>query len=193
MSEQSLPEPFNAIDANGKHTRELTAGQSLFIRGDPTTGLFYLQSGAIDLNRQTVSGHNIILHRVRAGETFAEAALFSDFYHCTAVATEDSVVVECLRGAIDMCLSGDSDFARQLARHFAFQVQSSRRHVELLSIRSAEDRILLAMEDGLLGEDVSAFAELIGLAQETVYRTLKRLTDNRRIEKTARGRYNLLS
>lgn len=193
MPEQFLPEPFDRIDAAGKRRVELTAGQNLFLQGEATTGLYFLVSGAINLTRQSSKGHSIILHRASHGETFAEASLFSPVYHCSAVALSNCSVVEFLRTAIDARLMCDIDFARQLAKRFAMQIQAGRRHVELLSIRSAEDRILMAMQDGLLGEDISAFADLIGLAKETVYRMLKRLSRSGKIEKTARGQYRLVS
>lgn len=191
MSKHFLPEPFDRLGAAEKRCRTLTMGQTLFVQGEGTRGLFYLASGGMNLTRQTVSGHNVILHRVREGDTFAEASLFSSTYHCTAIASKDSRVVECLREAIDARLSVDGEFARHLASRFAMQIQASRRQVELLSIRSAEERTLMAMEDGLLNDEVSVFAELIGLAPETVYRMLKRLVAKGNIERTARGRYRI--
>ena len=80
-----------------------------------------------------------------------------------------------------------------MASRFASQIQESRRRVELLSIRSADERILAALEDGLLIEDITTFAEIIGLAPETTYRTLAQLSQNGQILKTARGQYKLRS
>ncbi len=78
-----------------------------------------------------------------------------------------------------------------MASRFATQIQESRRRVELLSIRAADERILTALNDGLLVEDITTFAEIIGLAPETVYRTLAQLSREGRIVKTARGQYRL--
>lgn len=191
MSKVHLPEPFDRIGTAGTRERAVSSGQALFKQGDATTGVYYLISGGIDLIRGLASGHDVILHRARAGETFAEASLFSNHYHCTAIATRDSRVMECLRTVVQEKMTSDAEFSWQLASRFAMQIQEGRRHVELLSIRSADERILMAMEDGLLTDDIVSFASVIGLAQETVYRALKRLVDNGAIERTARGQYRI--
>ena len=87
----------------------------------------------------------------------------------------------------------DVEFARSMASRFASQIQETRRHVELLSIRSADERVLAALKDGLLVEEITTFAETIGLAPETVYRALAQLSKEYRIEKTARGQYRIIS
>ena len=171
--------------------RELAYGETLFVQNSATTGLFYLVSGTIDLKRSTRSGHIVMIHRARSGDTFAEASLFSDTYHCTATAVCEVLVIECKRSAISQLLDRDIEFARSMASRFATQIQESRRRVELLSIRAADERILTALNDGLLVEDITTFAEIIGLAPETVYRTLAQLSREGRIVKTARGQYRL--
>jgi len=134
-----------------------------------------------------------MIHRARSGGIFAEASLFSDTYHCTATAACEILVVEFKRSVISKLLNTDNDFACSMASRFASQIQESRRRVELLSIRSADERILAALEDGLLIEDITTFAEIIGLAPETTYRTLAQLSQNGQILKTARGQYKLRS
>jgi len=52
--------------------------------------------------------------------------------------------------------------------------------------------MLIALNDGLLVENITAFAEINALAPETVYRTLAQLSKEGRIEKTARGQYQLI-
>ena len=78
-----------------------------------------------------------------------------------------------------------------MASRFATQIQETRRRVELLSIRAADERILAALNDGLLVEDITTFAEIIGLAPETVYRSLAQLSQRGQILKTAGGQYQL--
>jgi len=78
-----------------------------------------------------------------------------------------------------------------MASRFATQIQETRRLVELLSIRAADERILAALNDGLLVEDIATFAETIGLAPETVYRSLAQLSKRGQILKTARGQYHI--
>jgi len=189
MSIDRLPPPLNRLAKSDQICRKLDGGETLFVQDSATTGLFYLVSGTIDLKRMTKNGHNVMIHRARLGETFAEASLFSDTYHCTATAASEALVIECKRAAISWLLKTDIEFAQSMASQFATQIQETRRRVELLSIRAADERILAALHDGLLVEDITTFAETIGLAPETVYRTLAQLSEKGLILKTARGQY----
>lgn len=193
MSEQIYPSPLDRLDSRDRLRHTLTSGETLFVQDSETAGLFFLVSGSIDLKRTTITGHSILIHRARSGDTFAEASLFADHYHCTAVATREAYVVEFRRSTIMTLLDSDLEFSRDMASRFAAQIQQSRRHVELLSIRASDERILEALADGLLTDDISSFADLIGLAPETVYRTLTKLSAAGRITKTARGQYQLRS
>ncbi len=191
MSIESLPPPLNRVDKSDRVRRTLEYGEALFVQDSATAGLFYLASGTIDLKRATNTGHSVMIHRARSGDTFAEASLFSNTYHCTATAVCEAVVIECKRAAISRLLNTEIEFARSMASRFATQIQETRRRVELLSIRAADERILAALNDGLLVEDITTFAETIGLASETVYRTLTQLSKEGHVEKTARGQYQI--
>ena len=129
--------------------------------------------------------------RIDLADTFAEAAIFAESYHCTATAITDAVVIECPNVAIKALIEEKPSFSSQLLQRFAVQLQRSRRQVELLSIKAADQRIIAAMQDGLLTDDIGTFADTIGLASETVYRTLKQLTDTGVLNKTSRGKYHL--
>ena len=191
MSIESLPPPLNRVNKSDRVRRTLEYGEALFFQDSATAGLFYMISGTIDLKRATNTGHSVMIHRARSGDTFAEASLFSDTYHCTATAVCDAIVIECKRAAISRLLNMDIEFACSMASRFATQIQETRRRVELLSIRAANERILAALNDGLLVEDITTFAETIGLAPETVYRTLTQLSKKGHVEKTARGQYQI--
>ena len=191
MSIESLPPPLNRVDKSDRVRRTLEYGDALFVQDSATAGLFYLASGTIDLKRATNTGHSVMIHRARSGDTFAEASLFSNTYHCTATAVCEAVVIACKRAAISRLLNTEIEFARSMASRFATQIQETRRRVELLSIRAADERILAALNDGLLVEDITTFAETIGLASETVYRTLTQLSKEGHVEKTARGQYQI--
>lgn len=193
MSAEQLPGPFDRIELIHTKRIAIPSGGTLFFQGDATRGLFYLCAGAIDLKRVTSIGHNIIVHRAYAGEMFAEASLFTNQYHCTATATKDCEVVEFRRNVVIALLQNDLEFSRDVVSKFAMQIQESRRRIELLSIRSADERILTAINSGLLVDDISKLADLLGLAQETVYRALKKLVDRGQITKNARGKYHAIT
>jgi len=191
MLSTTPPSPLDKLPSGSRTVTKVEASQTLFVQADTTKGLYYLVDGIVDLKRVTSAGHSIMIHRARSGDTFAEASLFSDAYHCTASAFCESILVECERAAIRQLLETDNEFARLMLSRFATQIQETRRRVELLSIRSAKDRVIAAFHDGLLVDGISTFAESIGLAPETVYRTLAQLSKDKQIIKTSRGQYQL--
>lgn len=187
-----LPQPLHQLDERHLSLREFSVGETLFVEGDTSQGVFFVQHGAVDLNRVSVSGHRVLIFRARTGDTFAEASLFSEHYHCSAVAASNTSVIECRKSALLSRMETNLEFNRDLAKRFALQVLWNRRQVELLSIRAADERILVALQDGLLVDDIQSFSDQIGLAPETVYRNLKKLSDAGTILKTARGEYRCL-
>ena len=189
MSIDTLPKPFSQLDKKDQICRNLQSGEALFVQGRATAGLYYLVAGTIDLKRATNAGHSVLIHRARYGDTFAEASLFCANYHCTATVVSDAQVLEFKRAAILNLFANNGEFATSMASRFASQIQDNRRRVELLSIRGADERVMEALIDGLLVEDIATFADTIGLAAETVYRSLARLTQNGKILKTQRGQY----
>ena len=72
--------------------RAVKAGQNLFRTGGRTAGLYEILKGKVRLVRVDRSGREAVLQVASAGETLAEASLFSSTYHCDAVAITDSVV-----------------------------------------------------------------------------------------------------
>lgn len=191
MSNNMLPEPLNQLSSDETSYRCLEAGETLFVHNGLTTGLFYLVTGVIDLTRSTEQGHNMIIHKARAGETFAEASLFSDVYHCTATAKVRCEVIQCERTSVLTMLRSNNEFMHRLMQRFATQLQDGRRRIELLSVRAADERVMMALVDGLLIGDIASFAETIGLAPETVYRSLAQLSKKGLITKTSRGHYQV--
>jgi CRP-like cAMP-binding protein len=73
-------------------TRELAKGELLFQQGDPVSAIFEVERGRVRLVRRTVDDHLVVMHTARQGDLLAEAALFSDVYHCDGVATAASRV-----------------------------------------------------------------------------------------------------
>ncbi len=192
MLRDLLPEPFNQLDEQRLFLKEFEAGETLFLEGDRSQAVFFVQHGAVDLNRVSASGHRVVIFRARAGDTFAEASLFSETYHCSAQAVSKTLVVECQKSELLKRMEASLEFNKDLAKRFATQVLLIRRRVELLSIRAADERILVALKDGLLVDNIQSFSEQIGLAPETVYRNLKKLSDSGVVVKTARGEYQCL-
>jgi len=187
--EDNLPAPLNRLPSSAFRLRSIDREKTLFRQGVATRGLFFLLDGAIHLQRVTEAGHQVLVLRAIAGETFAEASLFHRSYHCSAVATKPSRVIECAKRAVIARYREDPDFALTMCERFAHQVQHTRARLELYSIRSADDRVFRAVADGMLKDSVKSLAHEIGLSPEVVYRSLASLTKSGHIQKVGYGQY----
>ena len=106
-------EQFSLI-ARHSSVAEMRRGQQLFRTGDPAVNFFYLQQGQLKLTRSSFDGDEKVISVVRAGQTFAEAALFMDApggYPVSAIAIEESkalalpgeVIKKLLRNSPETC------------------------------------------------------------------------------------------
>ncbi len=180
------------------HRMALSAGQSLFQRGAPVEHLHWILRGEVLAVRQTPSGQDAVMMRGRAGEFFAEAALFTPHYTCNALAPKPAVLLCLPIPTLRRALVGDPQFSELFLRAVVMALRRQCSRVERLRLRSAADRIehFLSCEatgDGWSQLDVplSEWAVDLGLEPETLYRTLRVLEqtgvvlrDNRRIRLT---------
>ncbi len=188
----ALPTPLNLLSSADQRILHLAAGVRVFSQGDVTRGMYYICEGRVNLVRHTEEGHEILIHRATAGTTFAEASLFSEKYHCDASVIIDAVVIECSRSSLLALYEKESGFALAMSERFSHQIQHARRHIEILSIRNAQERVYRALVEGLLVGSVNTLADEIGLSPETVYRSLASLVRSGRIDKLGYGRYAAL-
>ena len=121
--------------------RRLKAGETLFRLGDKTAGLFEVVSGRVRLSRVDRSGREVILYVAGAGETIAEASLFSPSYHCDAIASADALVCLYAKTAVLSAFEKDPKCAQSFTAMLARQVMSLRTGLEQRNIRSARERV----------------------------------------------------
>ena len=187
-----IPAPFNQLPNDAVKPFELKKDHILFRQGESVDSLFYLELGGVTLSRYGLDGNEVIIHVAQQNETFAEAALFSDCYHCTAVSTKHTKLWAINKSATLRFSEDNPTFAMDLTARFAKQIQQLRSQKELFSIRSATDRVYVALNQGLLDANIKQFASSIGLTHEVTYRALAILVKENKIVKTARGSYQLL-
>jgi CRP-like cAMP-binding protein len=179
--------------------RKLKSGEPLFHLGDKTAGLYEVLAGRVRLARVDRSGREIILYVAGAGETIAEASLFSPAYHCDAIAGSDAVVRVYPKAAVLAAFAKDPKAAQAFAATLARQVMALRTRLEQRNIRSARERLrhFLALNtsaDGRTVELRGALKEIaaeLGLTHEALYRTLAALERAGEI-KRARGKITLM-
>ena len=169
----------------------LAKGDSLFKQKDDIVNIFYIKSGRVQLTRNTIDGTSVILHTGQQGETIAEASLFSDHYHCSAIATLPSEIHYINKNKLLNHLKENPQDMQKLLYVFASQVRDLRTINEIKNIRSANERILTFIRNNVNNEKIMVLdsslkdiAHKIGLTHETFYRELKKLAESGVILKT---------
>lgn len=185
-----LPFPFDLLPSSAVRSLSVRTGDFLFHEGDKTIGLFVPLNTSVHLIRTGHDGEATIIHRASAGTWFAEASIFSETYHCDAVAKGEGEVLKIEKAAV---LRGMQDplFATSFCHTISGQLQSLRQIREILAIRSAQDRVFAGLVAGLLVGTVVDFASTISLSQEATFRALRRLVKQGKIENRQRGSYKL--
>jgi CRP-like cAMP-binding protein len=165
-------------------TLTLGAGETLFHAGDPVEQVFLVRSGDVMLVRHGADGSRMILHRAGPGDLLAEASVWSDRYHCDAVARSPTEVETVPRSAFRAALARDPELAEGWARRLARAVQAARLRAEIRGLRTVAERL-----DAWLGAEGrlpdrgrwQELAEELGVTREALYRELAR----RRVRSTA--------
>jgi CRP-like cAMP-binding protein len=155
-------------------------GETVFRAGSPSQSIFFVESGAVRLVRYGRAGEEVVLHDAWAGEFFAEASLDSTKYHCDAVASEPSELLQVPAAAIRELLDADKEFAREWIALLARQLRAVRTRVERLCLKGAAERVrhLLVSEgrgprsEVVLRGTLKELARQLGLTHEVLYRTL---------------------
>lgn len=183
---------FDQLAAATMQTRTLAPRESLFRQGEPARYVFAVESGHVTLARYLSNGKMVVMHTARAGETFAEAALFSEVYHCHAIADVTTHVRQYQKQDVLAGLQRDPALMLEYTALLSRQVQKLRTQLELRSIPSARERILQcllleAAPDTLRVELHTPLKELaarLGLAHETLYRELAQMEEDKVIART---------
>jgi len=166
----------------------------LFDQGTQVEKMYFVMSGRVKLVRHPADGEGVVLHVATAGEMIAEASLFSETYHCSAIADQPSEL-----GCIDRKLAlerilDNAQTSQSVMRLFAQQIRDLRGLHELRNIRSAQNRVFSyltaqANDSGeiTLNMSLKDMAYKLGLAHETLYRELHKLEKNGKIARPAPG------
>jgi CRP-like cAMP-binding protein len=174
--------------------RALPTGAMLFRRGDPALAVYVIEHGRVAMIRHSSDGRRVTLLTAGSGESFAEGALFSDAYHCDAVAEVPTRVVVIPKLELRNLLARQQRLTDQLMARLAHQIQDLRSRLELRNIRSARERVwqallLAAGESGTtvtFDRPLKVIAGEVGLTHEAFYRALSKLSQAGRIRRRGR-------
>jgi CRP-like cAMP-binding protein len=173
--------------------RNLARDEPLFRQGERAGAVFLVVSGRLRMVRTLASGDRITIHTGRAGELFAEGALFSDVYQCDAIAAEPTRVRACGKAEMLAAINDTPSTMLTLLQQVTRLLHHARAMRELRNIRSANDRVLhhlylSASKDGAVVFDrpLLEVAEDLGLSHEAYYRALAALARGGAIKRTSR-------
>jgi len=189
MKPSPLPTPPSAV-----RRQTLAKGETLFFQGDATFAIFVVRRGRVRLVRHLADGRTMALYIAHDGDTFSEAALFSEIYHCDAIADVDCDIEIHAKAPLLQALEGDTEASRVFMAHMARQVIGLRSRLEVRNIRSAKERVMQFIQLEISEPDMHVtftrplkdIASDIGLTHETFYRTLAELESLGLISRNAR-------
>ena len=177
--------------------RSFAKGETLFCEGDEATGFYLLVSGHIKMCRVSSDGREKVLHFVRPGETFAEAAFFGDgTYPADARAVESGEILFLPKQGFMELMTDKPQFGLNLVVSLSLALRRFVRQIEELTFADVASRlasflIKRAAEQSTsyngityleLGIKKGELAAQLGIAGETVSRTFRKLKEEGIIE-----------
>lgn len=172
--------------------KSFAKGEHLFHRDDPVRMLFLITVGYVNLIRFQADGNQALLQRSTAGTVLAEASVFSERYHCDAVAAEATDAELVPVAEVRRLLERDLVFAGEWMSHLSRELVSVRKRSEIAALRTVSARLdaWIAWNDDAFPSrgDWRGLANELGVSSEALYRelsmrrqsgSLRRLTQER--------------
>ncbi len=160
------------------------AGEIIFAEGEPSQGLYWLQTCTLKAVKYSAAGREQILHFINPGQTFNELGAFTTLPNpVTVVALEPVHVWRISREAIKQQIQQNSDFAQLIIDVLSARLRQSVALVEDLSLRSVTSRLARLILDEA-DEDMlfrpawytqNELAARLGTVADVVQRSLRKL------------------
>lgn len=171
--------------------REHAAGEVIFLEGEASPGLYYLQSGWLKAVRASPEGREQVLRFIGPGETFNEIGAFASLPNpATAIALEAAGVWLLRREAILRLLPQRPDLAQRLIENMARRVVDLVNLVADLSLRPVTGRLARLLLDSATGDVLhrprwytqAELAARLGTVPDVVQRAMRGLEAEGAIE-----------
>lgn len=164
-------------------------GDEIFHLGQQATAIFRVLKGHVQLFRDDLDGHRIIIYQAYAGHFFAEASMNAAYYHCTALCMSDCEIQEFNSSDFRQKLTQNTDFCLAWIDYLSKELRHQRTQSERLNINTAAERIThYVLTEGNehkqvnLKGSLSDLAQVLGLTRESLYRTLSKMKKAHQIE-----------
>lgn len=177
--------------------RSFVKGETIFTEGEEATGFYLLVDGHLKLCRMSTDGREKVLHFVRPGETFAEAAFFGDGrYPAEARALEPGEALFLPKQGFMALMGEKPQFALNLVVSLSLSLRRFARQIEELTFADVTSRLASFLIKRVgekstsyggityleLGIKKGELAAQLGTAGETVSRTFRKLKEEGIIE-----------
>lgn len=184
-----MPEHIAREFVAGRRPIVLDKGQVLFQRGDPADAFFVVLAGWIKLARTAPDGAEVVVHVVKAGETFAEAAMFLErAYPVNAEAATEATVLRIDANAMRTRMVAEPSLAFAMLGSMSLRLRGLVDEIERLKGRRALARLagfLLEFcdDDGERSRTIELpfekilIAARLGITPESLSRALAKLGD----------------
>jgi CRP/FNR family transcriptional regulator, dissimilatory nitrate respiration regulator len=179
-----LPDELRTLVPAGLHevceAVDCRRGTTVFAAGSRPQAMYYVAQGEVILRRLGEDGESVVLQRTRRGFV-GEASLFSDRYHCDAVAAADSALRRLPIGPLTAALQKDPAFALRWIAMLSRETRRLRSQCERLSLKTVEARLIhLILAEGdasglSVASGLKSVAEEIGVTHEALYRAITKL------------------
>lgn len=122
--------------------KSLAKGDYLFHEGDPASGFYVVQNGAVNVHRVSATGKEQIIHVFRTGDSFAEVALAAPTgYPADARALEDSRVLLVQKDGILALLKRQPELALRMLGSMSSHLRVLVGQLEDLTVKDVETRL----------------------------------------------------
>ena len=122
--------------------KSLEKNDYLFHEGDPAHGFYVVQRGAVNVHRVTAAGKEQIIHVFRAGESFAEVALATEYgYPADARALEPTQVLLVQKDGILALLKRQPELALRMLGSMSSHLRVLVGQLEDLTLKDVETRL----------------------------------------------------
>jgi CRP/FNR family transcriptional regulator len=186
MSPQELKEVLSLAQR-----RRMSAGQTLFLQGEPGAGLFIVVEGMVKLYRTSPDGKEQVLRHMPQGESFNEVPVFDGGENpVSAACVEDGELLVLSRTTVAALLRTYPAFSEAVVRVLASRLRHLVALVEDLSFRQVTGRVArvllqsVAPHEGVgAGAEQKArltqreIAEMTGTSREVAARALRALEE----------------
>jgi CRP/FNR family transcriptional regulator len=122
--------------------KSLEKGEYLFHEGDPASGFYVIQLGAVNVHRVTATGKEQVIHVFRTGDSFAEVALAAPTgYPADARALESTQVLLVQKEGILALLKRQPELALRMLGSMSSHLRVLVGQIEDLTVKDVETRL----------------------------------------------------